>query len=469
MKIAIATLIILILSLFVQYKRYGLKLILHPSSYFLLMWILSILSFLALETAGFSLIYYDAYLNELMIFVSFTSLCFIFVGFRSSIPIKRKPVKLNLFIPEKIFRIFVIIFFISSIVNLFQTGFNVAENRRLTNEMVFQMNERGIIGLITGVISMLGLPFIVYSGWKVGKLYMKKKSKIDYIYFLPLITGFVDTFRSGGRSGIVSTMILFLLGFFLTFFSYNYISYKDRFFPLLKYFVVFFLLFSSYSTFVSISRSSDDSVGSNDKTEIVSLFEYSYPNLKIFSGLAEYFVFHYQGYQWRRDDSSSDKLEWGQNTFAFITNFNIPVLSQLSGQNISIKEIFNLKDTDPVKLTIKNFEEDKIGASITATVYYVLFQDFGFYGTLIMIFLFVFFSQMIFEKLFQKENRGFFSIIIYLAVYRLWMQTFFHHHLAGAWFNSYLYPILIIELLNLWYKKKYTVHYLKGVILNSIK
>jgi len=166
-------------------------------------------------------------------------------------------------------------------------------------------------------------------------------------------------------------------------------------------------------------------------------------------------VFHYQGYQWRRKDMVTSELELGQKTFNFITAFNIPVISQLFRKNVSLENIFHLKHEDNVTRTMESKELGLPGFSITATVYLILFDDFGFYGVFIITFLFVGFTQKLYRDLFLKNHNDFWSIILFIAVYKLWMATFFNHHLTGAWFNTYLYPILIIETVNFLYKYKH--------------
>ena len=162
----------------------------------------------------------------------------------------------------------------------------------------------------------------------------------------------------------------------------------------------------------------------------------------------EYSVFHFQGYQWRRMDSTSPELEYGRKTFSFILDFNIPILSQISGKELSLRSLLKLKDIDTVRSTIEAFRRKLPGPSITATVYYVLYDDFGYYGVFLITFIFVGVTELLFRNLFIRKMTSFWSIILFIAIYKLWSSTIFSHHLTGAWFNGYLYPILLIEILN---------------------
>lgn len=455
MIFAIVTLLILSFTLFIQYRRYGIKIILHPSTYFLSMWILSIISFILFYLAGLDLIIYEDYLNELFLFISVTALSFIYWGRKNNRLIKRSTIRLDLYIPDALFRTFVIFFLIISLISIFQTGFDVARNREVANNELFNNsgNRSLIFTLIPGIIYMLSLPFTVYSGFKIGSNYVRGIRKIAFLYYLPVLTTVLETVAGGGRAAIVSSVLMFIIGFALGFFSFplqNTIKQSLR--PLIKYAVLFFILFSIYSGFVSSQRSLRENADSNSR--YVSILLNKYPLLTPVSGTLEYLVFHFQGYQWRREDKKDSKLEWGKNTFACVTQFNVPVISQLTRHKISIENLFGLEYADGLKATQEAKEANIIGFSITATVYYVLYKDFGFWGTLFMIFIFVGITQKIFEQLFFKNNYNFWSIIFFLAIYKLWTQTFFSHHLNGAWFNGFLYPIFIIEVLNKMYRVK---------------
>ena len=121
---------------------------------------------------------------------------------------------------------------------------------------------------------------------------------------------------------------------------------------------------------------------------------------------------------------------------------------------MSLKTAFNLKDIDPVRAGIERMKKNLPGASITATVYYVLYDDFGYFGVFVITFLFVWLTEKLYRNLFIKRHYTFWSIILFIAVYKLWTSTIFSHHLSGAWFNGYFYPILIIEFINYFYYRR---------------
>lgn len=448
------TLLVLLLTLFIQYKRYGIKALLHPSFSFLAVWILSVLSFeLFLMLGAELLIIREEYLNELFIFISFTSLCFILAGWKSYNRIKNKGIRLRLFIPYNVFKYFSLIFLINALISMMLTGLNIVEARMINVENALNFYVSGgklsIWQIVMNLFFGLNFIFTIYSGWILGK-YSDLKTGKKIIFLLPLSSTVLATIASGGRSSIISAISLFVVGFLLAVFTSRFNS-KEKIKTLLKYTLIAFLFYSFYTTYVSQARLKYNAVNSY----FLSILEKE-PIYIPFGGLLEYLVFHYQGYQLRMVDTFNPRLEYGQNTFSFITHYNLPVISQLLKREISIRSLFNLKDTNVLKANIEAQNSNLPSIGITATIYIILKQDFGFWGTLFITLLFVILTQKIFERLFLKNNTGFFSIIIFLAISRLWLVTIFSHHLSGTWFNMYLYPVLLVEIINLIFRHKHS-------------
>lgn len=455
------TLIILIVTLIIQWRRYRVRILLHPSLYFLATWLFSVIAFEIFLLSGFDELIVDVdILNELFIYVSFTALCFIFFSSRDNKTIRSSSVSMNLSMPNTFFKYLSIIFFISAFIKLFFiSGFNVAETRAANVEETWKFYNRighfNFLEVVFNIINMLLLPFIIYSGWVIGTYYFNGVKKIQWIYFLPMLTSIMNVISDGGRAGIIASFTYFILGLFFALFSQKEGHWK-KLSGLVKYGIIFFLLFSVYTTFVSSSRSKQIS-GKNQYYSSLQQFIY----MKPFFGILEYSIFHYQGYQWRRFDSTTPELEMGQTTFSFITDFSLPVVSQIMGERITLQKEFNLKDVDPVRNSAKAADLNLPGSSITATVYYILFDDFGFYGVFIITFLFVGFTQRLYRNIFLKNNYNFWYIILFIAVYKQWTQTIFSHQLSGSWFNAFLYPILIIEIVNYLTAKYYRASGLK--------
>jgi len=442
------TLIILFITLIAQCHKYRIKVLLHPSLYFLVIWMISIISFELFLKAGFNKLVINAdLLKELLIYVSFTAICFLFFGIRRIKLVRDNNIDLALSIPPSIFNAISVFFFLAAFVNLFfMSGFDVASNRQdavsATREFYGTYGRYTIIELIFNVLNMLIVPFTFYGGWKFGLHYFGRKKQIKMVYLLPFLAGVLNVIAGGGRAGIVSSSIFFVLGLLFALFSFTD-QHLLRLKRILGYIVFFTFVFLLYVSYVSIQRSKHETA----HNVYLSSLE-NYPNLKPLYGIMEYSVFHFQGYQWRRMDSTSPELEYGRKTFSFILDFNIPILSQISGKELSLRSLLKLKDIDTVRSTIEAFRRKLPGPSITATVYYVLYDDFGYYGVFLITFIFVGVTELLFRNLFIRKMTSFWSIILFIAIYKLWSSTIFSHHLTGAWFNGYLYPILLIEILN---------------------
>ena len=94
---AYGSLIILCVTLFVQYLKYGAKSILHPTFWFFLVWIFSIISFLIYISIGFTfIIIYPDLIKELFVYIDFTCICVALLGWRKAVKINQNVIQFNL-------------------------------------------------------------------------------------------------------------------------------------------------------------------------------------------------------------------------------------------------------------------------------------------------------------------------------------------------------------------------------------
>ena len=218
MVISKVTLFILLVTLIFQLRKYGIKVLLHPSLYFIVTWLISIISFELFLAAGFKRLIIDVkILNELFLFVSFTSICFLLIGFKSSRPVRENSIKLKLSIPPTLFGFITISFFLTAFFGLFFiSGFDVASNRQnevlATREFYSNYGRYSILQLVFNVLNMLIIPFTLYGGWKFGTYYFSDQKQIKILYLLPLITGIFNVIAGGVRAGIISSTVFFVLG-----------------------------------------------------------------------------------------------------------------------------------------------------------------------------------------------------------------------------------------------------------------
>ena len=445
------TTVLIIVTGLLQYSRYGWKVVLHPSLYFLATWLISVVSFFLFLSAGLpALIVEQEFLDELFIFLEATCVAFIVFGGWNAKKIKKSILNIELKFPKELFNVLSVSFLLVNFIRFFLNRGNIAEVRMndvmQAREFELSGESLGVFDLAANLILMLNLPILIFSGYRLAKEYFVNKSKLDYFLLLPFLAEVFRTFSTGGRSGIITSALFWLLGFNLALFSQQ-LRHGRVLFSLSKYGLIFLFLFGSYTTYVSTQRARFEGAEAGSSLYVNYLMEY-YPGLKYVSGIFEYAVFHFQGYQYRRLENDPPELKYGTQTFSFLLQYKVPIITQMLGYELSLQNLLGLKKQSTIASTIASEEDKKKDASITATVFLVLRNDFGFRGTIIAIFLFVFFTQLIYERLFiKKSNKGFFSIFVFVVVYWLWTQTFFNHHIIGSWLNGYLYPFLIVQII----------------------
>jgi hypothetical protein len=446
---AYSVLILLIIGFTLQFVMYKARFLLHPSFWFFVIWIMSLTSLIIYLIAGFDyIIIYEDLVRELLGYVSFTVLSLIFVSFLSFRKVRSNHVNWNPVFDIDYFKILTIIIFIFTVINFFfNGGFNLVENREksaLQGKAIAYGASISPIQMLFNTVMDLNLPMLIFSGYFICKEYVRNNYKISSLkifYFLPPFTGLIRTLSTGGRAGMISTLFFFVLGFSLALFSLRTnISKILRKLPL--YGLILFLLFSVYSTFVETTRE-------RSHTYVASLIEKrweDYPLLKPFAGILQYMTDHIAGYQARRADSITPELEMGQISLSGFTMFKVPVFSQLAGSPVSIQSTFNLKEPNYVRA---HYELESSGGpwlGATATIYYLLYDDFGYIGTFIAIFVLVLISQLIFNNVFNSQKTSFLSILPITLVYYIWFTTIFSHSLLGNWMASFLYSFIIVDI-----------------------
>jgi hypothetical protein len=447
---AYTTLFLLILGFVLQFRMYKSKFLLHPSFWFYVIWILSLTSLITYLIAGFNyIIIYEDLLVELLNYISFTVLSLLFVSLLSFRRIKQDYVTWNPVIDSDRFKTLSIVIFIFTVINfLLNSGFNIVENREnavLQSRSISSGGSISPLQMLFNLIIDLNVPMIIFSGYFICKEYVRNNFKIsplEIYYFLPFITGLIKTLGVGGRAYIIQTLFFFVLGFYLALFGLKTdITKILRKLP--QYGIILFLLFSVYSTFVEVTRE-------KSHTQVITLIEQrweSYPWLKPFAGILQYMTDHFAGYQARRVDTATPELEMGQITLSGFTMFNIPVFSQLAGTPISIQSTFNLKQPNYVRA---HFELESSGADwvgATTTIYFLFFDDFGYKGTFIAIFIWVLITQLIFNNVFHSQKSSFLSILPITLIYYVWFTTIFSHTIVGNWMASFLFSFIIVDII----------------------
>lgn len=434
-----------IAALLTLWKKYKLKSILHPFNYFLLTWLISILSFGLAISVGMDwlLIEDERLLSQLFFMVAFTN-CIILIAIILSKPV----IVYKHFKWEISERFLITVGFILLLIGLYSittSGFDVVGNRLAGIEegrRAAAAGERGgFLSALIGLFLFLKMPILIYNGFQFYEMYISRTLRPKFYIFFVLIGSSFEVIAGGGRSGIVTALTYFVIGILINHVKYN-TKTSDKYFvkKLVLFLIIPILLLSAYINFISSEREKE--IGYENVTK--TYLSQSSVGEK-FYGIMEYSLFHILGYQLRMNDTATDELEFGQYTFQFITKFNLPIASQLLKEEINLANFFNLKYVDNHIANIN--AQGLYAATITATVYFILYDDFGFYGSLVIIFLFTFFTQRVYIGFIKGKINGFYSIIIILFLFDLWKYTWFSHHLNGTIFNPYLYSALILYII----------------------
>jgi oligosaccharide repeat unit polymerase len=442
--LAYITIIVLIVTLILIWKTYNLKALLHPGFYFCILWISCVSSFtiltLSIEQTN---LYAPNHVNELNGFILFTSLCFLFLSRMGREAIKKNCSIWHVLDFQLIFGYFVIASFLSAIAFFIirQPSLDFATTRELNVEIetAFFYGEESqtlpltIIGIFLSTNIILG----IYAGFIIGESYRKNlKPKIcKYLLIVPIFTQIVIMLTVGGRVDFIGIMRAYVFGLGISF--SNGISRR-----VLKKFMIYgiiiIFIFSAYSNFNYEKR-----VGNyKDQNKLYS----KNAILRQFSSIIEYFNSVYIGYQLRRDDFVTEKLEYGEKTFAGILFLRIPFASTLGLKKASIGEIAGLDEYSMKKMFLDLQSKNALYFSNVSSIYLLFYDDFGFIGTFILILFLIWLTQKVYIRWFISPNRSFFSIFFLFIFFLLWSDSIMDPVFASGKFRGILWSVLFVQI-----------------------
>ncbi len=135
----------------------------------------------------------------------------------------------------------------------------------------------------------------------------------------------------------------------------------------------------------------------------------------------------------------------GEKTFSFILFFNIPFISQLYNAPIGLASYYGFKLPEAVELGARGLEWE----NTTATIFLNVYDDFGYYGTFVAIFVFCFLTEIVFSRFVLADNDNYLISMFPFAIFLyLWTQSIFSHHTVGSWMGTLFYQYLILDILN---------------------
>lgn len=363
---------------------------------------------------------------------------------------KRKRLDVEFYTPKQLMQLLSFVVLANNIIFIvFHLGTDFVENRFAIVDMTSQVREQGfaspLFSIYKQINSMLPLLLVFSSKELLNKLMYGERYSLPIWALIPFSVVVLNAVFGGARSSIVHSLTVLIVGSML---FYNYQVPLKSFLKkgiLIALFV--FFTFSAYSTLVEIQRAK------NYGNQVSYLFEN--PNLAFLNGVMEYSFWHILGYQQRMTDSFLSRPNGlGGDTFGFITNLTFPFSSQFGFGN-------NLGELLGVEKKRKTLTDDSQYRHITATVYFNLHDDLGYNGTFVAIFLFTFFTQILFRWLINSKLRHIIALALFLFVYSLWRSSWFQHILGTINFLSIFYPYLIYEFLISYIKKN------KNIVLRN--
>jgi hypothetical protein len=452
-------LVVLLICFAIQFSIYRIKILLHPSFWFFIIWIFSVLSFDLINNIGIiNIVFYEDILEELFVYVGFTAICFALFSLISYKNYHKIVIPWAFKINNNLYQRFTLVIFLIVLFNtLLFSSTNVVENREKILQTALETSNTGSVSPTRFLLNMVlafNTPLLIINGKLIAEyfedfIYNNNHRKFNYYLLLPLLSEILKTFSSGGRAGLFTTFIIIFLGFAIGVFTSD-IKSITKISMGLRYAFIFFICFSLYSNFVNSKRSEE--VGSSE-----NIFEdrwNNFPYLKPFSGIIEYLIDHYPGYQLRRIDSAEPEPALGRYSLAGITNPGIPILSQIVGVPLSIQTLFNIKANDVVAASNKSVEENLPWSRTTATVYKNLYDDWGYKGTFFAIALLTYLTQVVFNRVFKNPHISITSFFLLYLSTLFWSITIFSHVIVQNWFINTFYAFFVFDVINRIYNVK---------------
>lgn len=423
----VATILVIVLLL----KKYGAKAVVHPFLIFAVTWLPTFIATpLFAEINPNRFLFSPADVIELFQFYLFTLLVIVISTFLLPTKAISKQVGISYEIPTKVFNFFSLLILFATIFKIATNGFDFVDNRNAEVEEVMQIIQTGKASLGKTISSLIISPLnilIIFSAKDIlNKIIYGRKFRLSIYKLLPFLCSILITISGGGRANLFATLILLLLGFG---FYYNHqIPIKKLLIKGALWFALVVIPINTYSTFIASERS--------NAKGYEHLIIIDNENLQFFNGVLEYSYWHVLGYQFRKNDAFPTEPNGIRgNTFGFFKNITFPLSSQFGAKN-NLGELFDIEKPQYFHLTD--------ATSITATVYFNLYSDLGYTGTLIAIIIFTLFTQILFRKTIRSPIRSIFFLGLYMFVFSLWRTSWFYNVLGNINLISVFVPYFIV-------------------------
>lgn len=397
----------------------------HPGTFFAIIWLVSVYSQDLLMTFDLAQIRDIASINELNIFVIFTSSFFSFWVMVYDDKSKRKfNSNFRLNINLNLFKQFLMITLIGSFLLMLYTWYSIGVNS-LSLAHIRDLNTQdksNYFGTDSNIIisilkyTQFFFPILaIVSGYFLGRIYLigEKLNISNRILYIPIVISLIYVFTNGGRNPLFIGIKLYFVGIC---FSLPYKFTAERKKWLLNRIILLSIVLTIFSTIVSDSRS---------EYYKISTFSQNFENpiLSNASGIVEYLGAHYYGYQLRNLDSYHEN-ELGLGFFTFYSLFDISVpFSNYLGIKSNLGSLLGYKENRIDYFYLWRNEME--GYFTTNSMFLGLKLDFGFYGALFFLLVFTLYTHRLFIRIQNQNAITVYTFFWFYLCFEFWASSNF--------------------------------------------
>lgn len=452
--LGIVTIAFLTINIIVILKLYGTKAFLHPGFSFSLIFALTVLSSLLVDaTNGNMRIVFPEIFNELLYLVIFTGACLTLFAFQGRKTIVNHFPQLELDNFKNAFIYLAPICYLFSIIKYYRRGgsFNFQEMRDRMVELetkVFDTGSQSSFDSLIGYFELFNQVIMIYSGWEIALLLLNRKDDFQrkwntlllrILMFIPILSSFIFSLSVGGRAVFISNIRFLFFGIILRLCSLKEINFKK----MKHMFIYIFIVISLFSLYSNINLNQRYKAGGfSARSTLLDI-----PVINQFYSIIEYLNSANYGYQLRRMDYVTPELDYGQKSFGGIIFTRLP-FSNILGINQSLGTYLGLEHKYTMKKMFLELEEENATHfSVIPTIFMTLYDDFGFIGSLIVIFFLSLISQYIFIRWFSSNHKGFLSFFFLLLVFWFWSNAIFNPIFASGDPNNIFIVLLLFDFI----------------------
>ena len=431
------TQLILVYTGFAIWRTYKWKAFCHPGMFFCALWLAaSSSSFILSWFPSANLVVNGALIDELHTFVLFTAFSFLLLKGWGARTVRCGGPAWRVERYEKTYRLFAAIALVLAIVDFVQRGAHlnaqeahVAMVARNLSRFYGVTSQTFLQTLTGGAVSINAILCVV-----AGFIWARGERKDSRVWLaVPLLVGILNSLAVGGRMAFFQVLLLYAFGFAL---AASCGIPRERLKRVVFAGILAFCLFAAYSGWVYRQRTEGCVAGHSWNP---------YPALAPAASMMDCLGSSYIGYQYRRGDFVTPEPDWGIKSFGGVWFATLPFGAYWCPGG-SVGDLLELEQyTWNKRVGELKAEHAPCFASISP-MYLLLYDDFGYGGTLLVCFLLVALTQWIYVRWFAKPHVLIAAIYFPLMAFCFWSHSLTDPYTATAGWKVVLIAILMIEL-----------------------